>query len=89
MQKHKIVEKKEYTDILICEGIINSDVEKIYFPNGNTKIVFEIKTDKGNVCDCVYWHNINLEKGQTVTMKGRLKDKVFLVWSLMKHRGDV
>lgn len=76
--------KKEQAYTLLCGTIIGTP-EVIAYQNGNIKSVFEIINRDSNRQMCVYWSNILLEVGEIVTVKGNMKNNVFLVRLMVRN----
>lgn len=83
MSKRKRFIKKDY-ETWIISGTITNEPEYSSFGDKN-KVAFEIVSQRGNTALCVYWHKVELKKGDVVSMKGHFKNGVFLVWSLLKN----
>lgn len=54
--------------------------------NDKMKTVFYCESSKPEGRMCIAWGRTNFKVGDVVDMKGRVKDDVFLVWSLMFKR---
>lgn len=56
---------------------INNKMKTVFFIESATK-------PEGRMC--ITWGRTNFQTGDVVDMKGRIKDDIFLVWSLMFKR---
>lgn len=70
-------------EAMIVEAEISSVDEIISFKE-RTKHVFKCK-GKGSEQQCIYWAPapIKLNIGDTVQIKGRFKDNIFLCWKML------
>lgn len=83
MARHKRIKKEcEYQ---ILSGKVTGTMESIEFSSGRIKSVFNVTSAKGNVYKCIYWSWLEVDEGESVTLKGQLKNDVFLVWNLLKN----
>lgn len=71
------------SEALLAIATVLSVVEKVKYKDGKIKLTFECKTNLGYLVRCVYWSNININEGDSVTMKGRFNNDVFLVWNIL------
>lgn len=51
--------------------------------NEKYKTVFECESKSGNPRMCVYWNKTSVQVDDMVKLTGRLKNGVFLVWSML------
>lgn len=85
MARKKFVPKEpKYKSFTISAEVLN--VERINYPNGKLKQVFECTSETGTPRQCVYWqyteHYAHFEVGDIVILTGYLKNGIFLVWTL-------
>lgn len=77
--------KKEHQDayILVPKAKIQEIKEKNILINDKFKTVFTCESAKNkDGTMCVVWGYTKINTGDTVQLKGRFRDKTFIVWSL-------
>lgn len=80
----------EEKNLRLYEAEILSFVEFNQIQNDKFKNVFYCSSkDNPNGRMCVLWGRTAAQAGDTIIMKGRLKDNIFLVWSMqIKKRAN-
>lgn len=74
----------KYKDDAIIVNAVVSGIEEVKkYPDGRVKTAFKCKSVSGDDRLCIFWSNITAQVGDLVSMKGRFKEEVFLVWSLL------
>lgn len=84
-RKKKVYQKSKWADeaCLLETKIIRFEEQNKICPNDKFKNVFYcVSKLKPEGRMCVLWERTVAQPGDTVIMKGRFKDDVFLVWSL-------
>ena len=80
--------KNKYTSKLVDEAIlVNATITEIIEKNREYshrfKNVFKCASQTGIDKMCILWGRSNIDVVDDVQMKGRLKDDVFLAWSII------
>lgn len=89
MSRRKFIRKvSKYEDeaVLYTSQVLKIEEQNIII-NEKYKTVFYCKSSKlpeGRMC--IAWGRTNIQAGDIVHMKGRMKDEVFLVWSMNFQR---
>lgn len=75
-----------------CFWVPDRKVVKIDYQNqpvgDKVKTCFYCESDNEDGVMCIAWGRTTFEVGDIVTMKGRLNDGIFLVWSLNYKRQE-
>lgn len=85
MRKKKFYKQpSKYADeACIIQGTrVVSIVDKIDYPDGKFKTVFECESSTGKPRRCVYWSKVDLEVDDKVNLRGRFVGDVFLCWGI-------
>lgn len=82
MHRRKKKSKYEQDALLITSEVIEIIENNKQYPNEKIKNVFKCASRDGNGKTCIYWGISNIATGDEISMTGRYKDEVFLVWSL-------
>ena len=82
MRKRKKVAKCTH-NILLIDTVITEILELNKEYAERIKNVFKCASSTGEDRLCVLWGRSNISVGDRVQMKGRMKDDIFLAWSLI------
>ena len=87
-KKEKFVSKFADNAIIIHTKVLEIEEQNIeYYDSKKNKYrfksVFYCVSSSGKPRMCVSWDRNTIQVGDEVQLKGRLKDDVFLVWSLL------
>ena len=83
MRRKKKSISKYATEAVIIETTITEVIEKNKIYSEKIKNVFKCSSSTGTDKTCIIWGRRNLDVGDKIQMQGRIKDDIFLAWSLI------
>ena len=82
MRKTNIRQSKFADSGLLIETVITEIIESNKEYAEKIKNVFKCESRSGEAQLCILWGHSSISVGDRVQMRGRMKDDVFLAWSL-------
>ena len=85
----KIIKNTKFELIYVIGEIVSEVETELPKTAGKFKTVFDLELPSEQVITCVYWGTSTVQKGDTVRLKGRKTETVFLIRSISLIEGTV